>query len=135
MPTTEESRDITAAFVGLGSPSRTEAWFALGKGWEKLPHFAAAQQGPFLPKRWAGRSPSLVSLTVHIFHKVVARRSRRVGKQKRGMAEWQTIFFSVFSQKNRKVALALFPSWTHLFPQKAISFMLVLAIHLYLKLR
>lgn len=57
MRITEESHNITTAFVGLRSPSRTETWFALGDGWEKLPHFSAAQQSPFPPKRWVGRSP------------------------------------------------------------------------------
>lgn len=79
-----------------------------------------------------GREESLAGvLTVHIFQKVVSRLSRRVGKQERRRAEQQT-FVCFFSQKNHKVVLALFPTW---FPQEVISFMLVVALHLYLRLQ
>lgn len=76
-----------------------------------------------------------MSLTGHILLRAVSRLSRRVGKQKHVRAEQQITFVSFFSQKNHKVVLALFPGWIHLFPQKVISFMLVLPIHLYLKLQ
>lgn len=84
MPITEGSCNITATFLGLGGPSRTEAWFALGVGWKKLPQFSAAQQSPFLTKK-TGREESLLeSLTVHTLRKVVSRLSRREVRQKHG---------------------------------------------------
>lgn len=100
-------------------------------GLEKVISVFCSRAESFSPQK-TGREESLAGvLTVHILHKVVSRLSRRVGKRERGRAEQQT-FVCFFSQKNHKVVLALFPAW---FPPKVIGFMLVVALHLYLRLQ
>lgn len=76
-----KGHEVLLLSLSLGNPSETEAWFVLEEGWKKLPNFSAAQRSPFVPKRWAGRRPSLVYLPVHIFYRVVSGLSRWAGMQ------------------------------------------------------
>lgn len=64
-----------------GAHQKLRRGLSLRRGGKSYLIFSAAQQSLFLPKRRAGRSPSLVSPTVHIFYRVVSRLSRRAGKQ------------------------------------------------------